>query len=51
MTEFFAMGGHGVYVWSAYGVSALALAIAGAWPLAALRSTARRLRRRMEHER
>lgn len=51
MIEFFAMGGHGAYVWSAYGVSALALAIAGIWPLAALRSTTRRLRRRMEHER
>ena len=51
MIEFFAMDGHGVYVWSAYAVSALALIFAGVWPLAALRSTARRLRRRMEHER
>ena len=25
MTSFFAMGGHGVYVWSAYGVSLLLL--------------------------
>lgn len=45
VTEFLAMGGHGAYVWSAYGVSALALAFAGIWPLAAMRSTVRRLRR------
>lgn len=46
MTEFLAMGGHGPYVWSAYGVSLLALAFVGIWPLAAMRSTMRRLRRR-----
>ena len=43
MTEFLAMGGHGPYVWSAYGVSLLALAFVGIWPLAAMRSTVRRL--------
>lgn len=46
MTEFLAMGGYGAYVWSAYGVSLLALAFAGIWPLATMRSTVRRLRRR-----
>ena len=37
MSEFFAMNGYGFYVWSAYGVSALALAI----ELRALRSRRR----------
>jgi heme exporter protein D len=27
MSEFFAMGGYGFYVWGAYGVAALAVAI------------------------
>jgi len=27
MTEFLSMGGYGVYVWGAYGVTALAIAI------------------------
>lgn len=48
MTEFLAMGGHGAYVWGAYGASLLALAFVGVWPLAAMRSTVRRLRRRAE---
>ena len=34
MIEFFAMNGYGYYVWSAYGVTALAFAV----ELAALRS-------------
>ena len=37
MIEFFAMNGYGFYVWSAYGVTALALAI----ELRALRSRRR----------
>ena len=37
MTEFFAMNGYGFYVWSAYGVSALALIL----ELRALRSRRR----------
>jgi heme exporter protein CcmD len=37
MTEFFAMNGYGFYVWSAYGVAALALAI----EVSALRSRRR----------
>ena len=50
MTEFLVMGGHGVYVWSAYGVSAIALIAVGVWPLVALRNRVRRLRRREESE-
>jgi len=38
MTEFLAMGGHGVYVWSAYGVTLLALIGIGVWPLVDMRT-------------
>jgi heme exporter protein D len=37
MTEFFAMNGYGFYIWSAYGVAALALVI----ELSSLRSRRR----------
>lgn len=47
--EFLAMGTHGPYVWAAYGISLLVLAINLALPLRASRSylqgEARRLRR------
>lgn len=46
MTEFFAMDGQGVYVWSAYGISLLVLIGIGSAPLLALSRTVRRLRRR-----
>jgi heme exporter protein D len=46
MTAWLAMEGHGVYVWSAYGLSLLALIVVGAWPLVAMRALVRRLRRR-----
>ena len=39
-SDFLAMGGHGVYVWTAYGVTALVLAIE---PLLARRRAARAL--------
>ncbi len=48
-SEFLAMGHHGVYVWTAYGVSLVVLAINVAGPLLArrryLQEEARRLRR------
>ena len=48
-SDFIAMGSHGAYVWSAYGVCLLALAINLAQPLLArrrhLQNEARRLRR------
>ncbi|WP_375739161.1 heme exporter protein CcmD [Pseudomonas boanensis] len=48
-TEFLAMGNHGLYVWSAYGISLVVLAINVAMPLLArrryLQDEARRLRR------
>ena len=50
MIEFLAMNGHGVYVWSAYGLSLLVLVGVGLWPLVTMRATVRRLRRRLEHE-
>lgn len=31
MSEFWAMGGYGAYVWTAYGVTALALALLFIW--------------------
>ena len=46
MTEFLAMNGHGVYVWSAYGVSVLVLIGVGIWPLVTMRRIVRDLRRR-----
>lgn len=46
MTELIEMGGHGVYVWSAYAFCFAALIGLGIWPLASLRATMRRLRRR-----
>ena len=46
MTEFLAMNGHGAYVWSAYGISLAALVGIGAWPLFAMRTMIRRMKRR-----
>ncbi|MCY3837719.1 MAG: heme exporter protein CcmD [Gammaproteobacteria bacterium] len=46
MTELLHMGGHGVYVWSAYALSFAALVGLGVWPLVSLRATIRRLRER-----
>lgn len=46
VSEFFAMGGHGVYVWSAYGLSLVALVGLGIWPLASLHAMVRRARKR-----
>ena len=43
MIEWLAMGGHGVYVWSAYAVSAAALVGMGVWPWLALRRARRRI--------
>lgn len=47
--DFIAMGGHALYVWSAYGISVLVLAINVGVPLLAkrdyLQEQARRLRR------
>ena len=48
MSEFLAMGGHGVYVWTAYGLSLLALVAASAWPLLAMRTLVRGLKRRRQ---
>lgn len=42
------MGGHGVYVWTAYGLSLLALAAVGAWPLLGMRTLVRGLKRRSQ---
>ena len=42
------MGGHGVYVWIAYGLSLLALVAAGAWPLLGMRALVRGLKRRRQ---
>ncbi|MGX1125865.1 heme exporter protein CcmD [Pseudomonas sp. FFUP_PS_473] len=48
-SDFLAMGHHGLYVWSAYGISLLVLAINVAAPILArrryLQEEARRLRR------
>jgi heme exporter protein CcmD len=44
MTGFWAMGGYAFFVWGAYGVSALGLAAALVWTLAAWRAASKRLR-------
>jgi heme exporter protein D len=33
VTEFFVMGGHGLYVWPAYGISLLVIVMLGVWPV------------------
>ena len=48
MSDFLAMGGHGVYVWTAYGLSLLALVAVGAWPLLGMRTLVRGLKRRSQ---
>ena len=48
MSDFLAMGGHGVYVWTAYGLSLLALVAVSAWPLLGMRTLVRGLNRRSE---
>ena len=50
VTELLHMGGHGVYVWSAYALSFAALVGLGIWPLASLRATIRRLKERGERQ-
>lgn len=47
MTEFFAMGGYGLYVWGAYGVAALAIVV----EVASVRARARAAARLMRGER
>ena len=50
VTELLDMGGHGVYVWSAYGLSFAALVGLGIWPLVSLRATIRRLKQRRDRQ-
>lgn len=50
VTELLHMGGHGVYVWSAYALSFAALVGLGIWPLVSLRATIRRLKRRRDRQ-
>lgn len=50
VTELLHMGGHGVYVWSAYALSFVALVGLGIWPLVSLRATIRRLKRRRDRQ-
>lgn len=50
VTELLDMGGHGVYVWSAYGLSFAALVGLGIWPLASLRARIRRFKERGERQ-
>ena len=51
MSEWLAMGGHGVYVWSAYAVSAAALLGMGVWPWLALRRARGRIAATLGRER
>lgn len=51
MSEFLAMGEHGLYVWSAYGASLLVLALIVGWPLLAIARLAKRLRRELAEDR
>ena len=46
VSDWLAMGGHGPFVWTAYGISLLALVCICALPLLRMRGVLRRLRRR-----
>lgn len=46
MSDFLAMGGHGFYVWTAYGLTAVGLVGIAAWPLVAMRHRVRTLQQR-----
>lgn len=46
MSDWLAMGGHGPFVWTAYGISLLVLVGICAAPLLRMRGVLRRLRRR-----
>ena len=50
VTELLDMGGHGVYVWSAYGLSLAGLVGLGIWPLVSLRARIRRLKGRGDRQ-
>ena len=50
VTELLDMGGHGVYVWSAYALSFAALVGLGVWPLVSLRARIRRLKEHGERQ-
>ena len=50
VTELLDMGGHGIYVWSAYALSFAALVGLGIWPLVSLRATIRRLKQRRDRQ-
>ena len=45
-----AMGGHGLYVWSVYGISIVALVVLGAWPLHAEKKLLVRAMERTDEE-
>lgn len=45
-----AMGGHGLYVWSVYGISIVALVVLGAWPLRAEKKLLVRATERADEE-
>ncbi|WP_447529632.1 MULTISPECIES: heme exporter protein CcmD [unclassified Vreelandella] len=51
LTEFFAMGGHGVYVWSAWGVTALLLLLCLLQARLERRGLVKAVRRRARRER
>lgn len=43
MSEFFSQGGYGFYIWSAYGISALALGGLTLWVISSYRAAKARL--------
>ncbi|MCC5857775.1 MAG: heme exporter protein CcmD [Ectothiorhodospiraceae bacterium] len=48
MSEFFAMGGYGFYVWSSYAITAVVLVLNIVKPWLASRQTRRRLASRLQ---
>jgi heme exporter protein D len=47
LTEFFSMGGYGVYVWSSYGICLVALLLNIILPIMKERKTMRELQKRL----
>jgi heme exporter protein D len=50
MSEFFAMGGHGFYIWTAYAVFVLILIVDAIAPIVRSRKTLQDLRNRYRRE-
>lgn len=51
MSEFLAQGGYGFYIWSAYGISAVAIALVTIWVVSGYRAAKARVDALQERDR